>query len=91
MHKFHLLKEDELWKFTKEGESGDYFHAISRRLVLNFGHCYMLALEGSMTIHNEDGSIKFILSYPMPKHTRYYSSDTGSEIHESWDDAREDS
>lgn len=73
MHKFHLLKEDNLWKFTKEGEAGDYFHSESRRLVLNFGHCYMLSLDGSMTIHNEDGSIKFILSYPMPKDARYYA------------------
>ncbi len=74
MHKFHLLKEDGLWKLTKEEEPGDYFNSVSRRLVLNFGHCYMLVLEGTLTIHNEDGSIKFIFSYPMPKGTKYYAS-----------------
>ncbi len=85
MHKFHLLKEDGLWKFTKEGESGDYFHDVCRRLVLNFGHCYMLALNGSFTIHAEDGSIKFILSYPMPKNTKYYASGAGTETQDSGD------
>ena len=70
MDNYHVTKEDDAWKFGKEGVKRSISTAETKAEAIKDMRQYMKTHEGSVKIHKENGRIQEERTYPGSKDPR---------------------
>ena len=73
MDNYHVTKEGDLWKLTKEGNQRHSKAAETKKEILKITSEFMSNKTGSVKIHKENGQIQEERTYPKkadPKKTK---------------------
>ncbi|GAB3326751.1 DUF2188 domain-containing protein [Haliea atlantica] len=70
MDNYHVTKDGEKWKLTKEGAKRASKVADTKKEIISETSEYMKKVGGSVKIHKEDGKIQEERTYPRSKDPR---------------------
>jgi hypothetical protein len=70
MDNYHIIKEGNKWKLTKEGKQRASITADRKQDIINKTREFMVDKTGSVKIHKENGVIQEERTYPRKKDPR---------------------
>ncbi len=64
MNNYHITKEEDKWKLTKEGNARASKAADTKQEIMDITRDFMKDKTGSVKIHKENGTIQEERTYP---------------------------
>ncbi len=70
MDNYHITKEDDLWKLTRQGGQRASLTAKTKAEAIEKTRAFMESRSGSVKIHKQNGQIQEERTYPRSKDPR---------------------